>query len=186
MKSKNLGQTILVFSLLLLNACTFREYLPDYQKGEALSSDEAVAVFRVVNAKSKDYGLFNSLFEQKIIVNIKKTGKNEWIQLKSNGILDDADSSKIYVKRIPSGLYELNDAVTADGSYIYRWTLNLGFLVFPGEVIYIGDIVMSDQESSVWIVNNRAAVRRQLKQLYPELTNKLTNRKVINFSAKTS
>lgn len=178
MKLEDIKHLILSFVLLILSACSSREILPEYQQGDKLLSNEAIGVFRVVNAKD-DGGFWDMLMEAPVFVDIQKFKTNKWIELRSSGFLDDADSSKIYAVRMPSGLYDIKYARHVHGNIRYKWTFNNNcFFVLPKEVIYIGDIVLSRDKENAWFFNNSVAVRRQLKEQYPELADKLVCRKV--------
>ena len=180
MKLGYIDRLIFSFILLILSACSSREILPEYQQGDKLLSNEAIGVFRVVNAKD-DGGFWDMLMEAPVFVDIQKFKTNKWIELRSSGFLDDADSSKIYAVRMPSGLYHIKYARHVHGNIGYEWTFNNNcFFVLPKEVVYIGDIVLSRDREDAWFFNNSVAVRRQLKEQYPELADKLVWRKIYN------
>ena len=176
-RRKNINLSIWFVLFLFLSACSSWKNLPDYKKDANLLPDEAVGVFRVINAGSHNK---DNWLNEMIILEITKDGTRDRILLGSNGFIDDADSSRIYVKRLTSGTYSFNNASVYHGSYITTWRFFNYFNVKPGEVFYLGDIVLSEDTSNMLLVNNSMAVRRQLKILYPELTDKLAGKELLD------
>ncbi|MBO4405511.1 MAG: hypothetical protein J5821_02160 [Alphaproteobacteria bacterium] len=175
-RRKNINLSIWFVLFLFLSACSSWKNLPDYKKDANLLPDEAVGIFRVINADNHKDNWFN----QRIILTITKDGTRDRILLGSDGFIDNADSSRIYVKRITSGTYSLDSAWARHGSYIANWRFFNYFNVKPGEVFYLGDIVLSEDTSSVLLVNNSRAVRRKLEFLYPELADKLADKELLD------
>lgn len=172
-KTRNISKLLGSLAFLLFTACSLVEEFPDYKRGEVLSKNEAIGIFRVINPAFVNKGLLSSLFEQKISVYIDNNSIDKVIHLKSNGGLDDADSSQIVVKRIPAGRYTFSGAYTMEGRYGYSWAIPWGFKVDPGEVFYLGDLVTGNDETDVMLVYNLEAIRRQVRKYYPELNDKL-------------
>lgn len=178
MMTKKLNKWLLGIVFLGLTACSFKEELPDYNRGEPLASNEAVGVFRVIDSDKRE-GFWAALMEGPIVVEIDKLDERKYVRLLSSGILDNADSSEIVVKRMPSGKYEYTRANLSVGNELYSWKFkDLKFNVKPGEVFYVGDLIMSRNDSHILFVNNTVAVKRQLKQFYPELLDKFKKKEL--------
>ena len=175
-RRKNINQSVWFVLFLFLSACSFWKDFPDYEKDANLLPNEAVGIFRVINADNHKDNWFN----HKINLAITKDGTKDRILLSSDGFIDDADSSKIYVKRITSGTYSVDSASSYHGNYVTTWQFFNYFNVKPGEVFYLGDIILSEDTSSMLLVNNFRAVRRKLKISYPELTDKLAYKKLLD------
>ena len=173
-RRKNINQSIWFVLFLFLSACSLWKDFPDYEKDAKLLPNEAIGIFRVINADNHKDGWFNHT----INLAITKDGTWDRILLFSDGSIDDADSSMICVKRITSGTYSLNSASVYHGNYITSWHFFNYFNVKPGEVFYLGDIILSEDTSNMLLVDNSNAVRRKLKILYPELASKLTYKEI--------
>jgi len=175
-RRNNISQLAWFVLFLFLSACSFWKDFPDYEKDAKLLPNESIGIFRVVNADNRKDGWFNNT----INLAITKDGTWDRVLLSSDGFIDDADSSKIYVKRLTSGTYSVTSASAYHGSYITSWHFFNYFNVKPGEVFYLGDIILSEDTSSMLLVNNSRAVRRKLKILYPELANRLVYKKILS------
>ena len=150
--------------LLLLAACSVWSDFPNYTKNTKLQPNEAVGVFRVINAGNTKHNRRDVGFI------ITKDDAWKRICLVSNGFIDDANSSRIDVKRLTPGTYSLWGIVS--GNYQYIFVQSQRFDVHPGEVFYLGDIIFSAGAQRAFLIDNRIAVRRQLRRLYPELEEK--------------
>ena len=175
-RRNNINYSVWFVLFLFLSACSSWKDFPYYEKDAKLLPNEAVGIFRVINADNHKDGWFNCT----INLAITKDGTRDRILLFSDGFIDDADSSMICVKRITSGTYSLNSASAHHGNYITSWHFFNYFNVKPGEVFYLGDIILSEDTSNMLLVNNFRAVHRKLKFLYPELADRLTYKKLLD------